>query len=79
MLKNAEKEFFKLLNNSNFDYDCRNNLINCGFKHIFDEIDKLSDIKKYNSILDRSLSWFVNSRLLEEEIEKRLHWGVVKY
>lgn len=56
MLKNAEKEFFKLLNNSNFDYDCRNNLINCGFKHIFDEIDKLSDIKKYNSILDRSLS-----------------------
>lgn len=79
MLKNAEKEFFKLLNNSNFDYDCRNNLINCGFKHIFDEIDKLSDIKKYNSILDRSLSWFVNSRLLEEEIEKRLQWGVVKY
>lgn len=56
MLKNAEKEFFQLLNNSNFDYDCRNNLINCGFEHIFDEMDKLTDIKKYNNILDRSLS-----------------------
>ena len=26
---NIEKDFYKLLNNSNFGYDCRNNLDNC--------------------------------------------------
>ena len=32
---NIEKDFCKLMNNSNFDYDCRNNLDNCKFVPIF--------------------------------------------
>lgn len=61
--KNVEKDFFKLLNNSNFSYDCGNNLNNCVFEPICDEIDKLTDIKKCKSVMDRSLSSFVKSRL----------------
>ena len=32
---NIEKDFYKLMNNSNFGYDCRNNLGNCKFFPIF--------------------------------------------
>ena len=34
-----EKDFFKLMNNANFGYDCRNNLDNCQFIPIFDEMN----------------------------------------
>ena len=34
----SEKDFYKLMNNSNFGYDCRNNLDNCQFVSIFDEL-----------------------------------------
>ena len=33
----VEKDFYKLMNNSNFGYDCRNNLDNCKFVPIFDD------------------------------------------
>ena len=46
--KNAtEKDFYKLLNNANFGYDCRNNLDNCKFEPIYDEIGEISYIRKY--------------------------------
>ena len=32
---NIEKDFCKLMNNSNFYYDCQNNLDNCKFVPIF--------------------------------------------
>ena len=34
----VEKDFYKLMNNSNFGYDCRNNLYNCKFVPISDEL-----------------------------------------
>lgn len=34
-VKTIEKDFYKLLNNANFGYDCRNNLDNCKFSNIF--------------------------------------------
>ena len=34
----VEKDFYKLMNNSNFGYDCRNNLDNCKFVPISDEL-----------------------------------------
>ena len=43
---NIEKDFYKLLSNSNFGYDCRNNLDNCNFIPIFDELQEVSCIKK---------------------------------
>ena len=36
----AEIDFWKLMNNSDFDYDCRNNLDNCKIVPIFDEYKK---------------------------------------
>ena len=35
--KNVGKDFYKLMSNSNFEYDCRNNIDNCKFVPIFDE------------------------------------------
>ena len=39
---NVEKDFYKLWNNSNFGYDCRNNLDNCKFVPIFDEFREVT-------------------------------------
>ena len=69
--KNAiEKEFFKLMNNANFGFDCRNNANNVTFELIIDEINKTSYIKKYYSPFDIKVSGFVNSDLLKQEIEQ---------
>ena len=38
---NTEKDFYKLMNNSNFGYDCQNNLDNCKFVLNFMSIRKL--------------------------------------
>ena len=69
--KNAiEKDFFKLMNNANFGFDCRNNANNVTFELIIDEINKTSYIKKYYSPFDIKVSGFVNSDLLKQEIEQ---------
>ena len=39
-----EKDFYKLMNNSNFGYDCNNNIDNCKFKPIFDDIEEIAYI-----------------------------------
>ena len=41
-----EKNFNKLMNNSNFGYECRNNLDNCQFLPIFDELQVISYLKR---------------------------------
>ena len=41
----VESDFCKLLNNSNFGFDCRNNLDNLNFQPIKDEINELNYIK----------------------------------
>ena len=40
----VEKEFYKLLNNSNFGNDCRNNVGNCSLELIYDRPEKLKCI-----------------------------------
>ena len=50
---NVEKFFYKLMNNSKFRYDCRNNTDNCTFAAIFDEIEKLSDAKQFQNVFDQ--------------------------
>ena len=47
----VEKDFFKLMNNSNFGYDCRNNLGNCKFNPIFDELGEITYVNCYHNIL----------------------------
>ena len=41
-----EKNFNKLMNNSNLGYECRNNLDNCQFLPIFDELQVISYLKR---------------------------------
>ena len=68
----VESDFCKLLNNSNFGYDCRNNHDNCVFQPINDEINELSFIKRYHSNLyDKDLAPFITSRVLQEDIDER--------
>ena len=70
----VESDFCKLLNNANFGYDCRNNLDNCTFEPINDEINELSFIKRYHSNLyDLNLRPFIASRILKEDIDERFN------
>ena len=52
----VEKDFYKLMNNPNFGYDCRNNLDNYKFVPIFDELKEMTYIKKYYNFLDTKVS-----------------------
>ena len=68
----VEKDFFKLMNNSNFGYDCRNNIDNCKFVPIFDEMKEITFIKRYHDIFDRKVKNFVTPDLLNKKLKKNL-------
>ena len=66
----VEKDFYKLLNNSNFGYDCRNNIDSCSFKPTFDDIDEISCIQKYTSIYYNDVyKDFAYNDSIKEQIE----------
>ena len=60
---NVEKDFYKLMNNSNFGFDCRNNLDNCKSVPIFDEYKEITFISQYHNIFDSKFSEFVTAEL----------------
>ena len=64
-----EKDFYKLMNNSNFGYDCCNNLDNCKFVLIFDELKELTYIERYDNIFDLKISKFETADLIKQNIE----------
>ena len=64
----VEPDFYKLLSNSNFGYNCRNNADNYFFNPIYDEIEELSSAKKYQNVFDQSISDFVSSEILQHQI-----------
>ena len=66
-----EKDFYKLMSNSNFGYDCRNNLDNCKFVPIFDEFKEITYINRYHNIFDPKVSQFVPSDLLRADVEEK--------
>ena len=68
---NVEKDFYKLMNNSNFGYDCRNNLDNCKFVPIFDEYKEITYINRYHNIFDSRVSEFVTADLLKANFEEK--------
>ena len=59
------KDFYKLMNNANFGYDCRNNTDNYYFPPIYDEIDEFWFAKRYQKIFDQDIFDFVSSEILE--------------
>ena len=69
----VEKDFYKLLNNSNFGIDCRNNIDNCYLELIYDDIDEIGFIKQYkeNLFSDESYREFFSPAMMRDEIENR--------
>ena len=66
----VEKDFYKLLNNSNFGYDCRNNFENCTLNLLYDDLDEISDIKKFTKILqNQCYQELFTKELLSQQIE----------
>ena len=64
----VEKDFFKLLNNSNFGIDCRNNSV---LEPIYDNFTEISNIKNFTTIFsDDTFRAFFSPALLREEITK---------
>ena len=61
------------MNNSNFGYDCRNNLDNCKFVPIFNEYKELTHIHRYHNISDQKVSQFVTRELLRANIEEKFN------
>ena len=80
MNQNAiKKDFFKLMNNTNFGYDCSNNENNAKFEPIIDEVNEITYIKKYYNSFDSKISNFVNSDVLEQETEQNFQQQIVKH
>ena len=61
------------MNNSNFGYDCRNNLDNCKFVPIFDEYQEITFFGRYFILLDPKVTQFVTSDLLKQDIEAKFN------
>lgn len=74
---NVEKDFYKLLNNSNFGIDCRSNIDNRTLEPIYDEISEIAFIKKYENIFDNEKYFqFSEINVITEEVNEkyeRLH------
>ena len=65
-----EKDFYKLMNNANFGFDCRNDANSLKFDPLIDEINEISYIKRYHNLFDPKIKKFVSSKILEDHIEK---------
>ena len=58
------------MNNANFGFDCRNNTNNMKFEPLIDEINELSYMKKYHNLFDNKITSFVNSDILEQNLNQ---------
>ena len=72
------KDFYKLMNNSNFGYDCHKNLDSCQFVPIFDELKEVSYLKRYYNYFDPKVSKIVSSDLIKQEIYKKFNDSLMK-
>ena len=67
----VEKDFYKLLNNSNFGIDCQKNIGNCYVEPVDDDFSEISFIKEQTNFLsDAKLKDFLLRDLLRDEIEQ---------
>ena len=65
-----EKNFYKLMDNSNFGFDCRNNANNLKSEPLINEIKELSYIKRYHNLFHEKVKQFVSSDILEQKINQ---------
>ena len=66
------------MNNVDFGYDCRNNLDNCQFTPIFDEMNEVTYLKRCYDYFDKEVSKFVSSDLVRDEVEENYSDSVMK-
>ena len=65
-----EKDFYKLLNNSNFGNNCRNNIGNCSLELIYDGPEELNYIKKFTNIFhDPKFKEFFTEDVLKKQVQ----------
>ena len=64
---NIEEDFYKLMSNSSFGYDCRNNLDNCKFVHIFDKFKEITNVGRYFNFFDPRISQFVTTYFIKQD------------
>ena len=74
----VEKDFYKLMNNSNFGYDSRNNVGNCKFVPIFDEYEEITFANRYHNIFDQKVSKFVTPDWLKHKTEEEFNDKLMK-
>ena len=65
----VERDFYKLLNNSNFGVNCRNNIENCVLEPLYDKIGEISYIKKFCTIFgNKTYREFLSPTVMRKEI-----------
>ena len=70
----VEKDFYKLLNNSNFGNDRRSNMGNCKMELLYDGLEEISYIKNFTNIMqDNNFKEFFAVDLLKEQIQAELN------
>ena len=78
MNQKSWQDFYRLMNNSNFGYNCRNNLDNCKFVPIFDEYWELTFISRYYNLFDSKVRQFITGELLKQDIEEKFNEKISK-
>ena len=73
MNQKSWQDFYRLMNNPNFGYSCRNNLDNCKFVPIFDEYWELTFISRYYNLFDSKVRQFITGELLKQDIEEKFN------
>ena len=66
------------MSNSNFGYDCRNNLDNCQFVPVFDELKEITYLKRYYNYFDSKVSSFVSTDSIKQEVEEKYNYIKMK-
>ena len=66
-----EKNFYKLMNNANFGFDCRNDADSLQFYPLIDEMNEITYIKKYHNVFDPKIEKFVSSEILKDYFENK--------
>ena len=74
----VKKDFYKLMNNSNFGYNCKNNLDHCKFVLVFDELKEITYIKKYYNFFDPKVSKFVMTDFFSQGTEEIYNDDIIK-